>query len=175
MKKAPNSNIQHPVKINSRHQHPSSRETALCRFAVLFAAVFFAMQVWAAQAPAQAERPGTNVSVTTTIVVTNAAAAGATADTNLVLMNFHGAPLEQVLTHLSKTAGFIINIRPGTTLRGKVDAWSEQPMTKEEALNLLDTSLDQNGLAAIRNQRTLTIVDKKEAKTQHVPVISGSD
>src|SRR5262245_2468792 len=38
------------------------------------------------------------------------APAPANADTNLVTMNFRGASLDQVLDHLSKTAGFIINV-----------------------------------------------------------------
>src|SRR4051812_45123075 len=40
-------------------------------------------------------------------------------DTNLVMMNFHGTPLDEVLVQLSETAGFTINIKPGTTIRGK--------------------------------------------------------
>jgi general secretion pathway protein D len=98
-----------------------------------------------------------------------------TTDTNLVTMNFHGAPLDQVLNHLSETAGFIINVKPGTSIRGKVDMFSARPMTKEEALDLLDTALNQNGLGAIRNGRTLTIVNKEDIKTQNIPVFQGSD
>ncbi len=104
-----------------------------------------------------------------------AATPAESSDTNLVTMNFHGAPLDQVLNHLSETAGFIINIKPGATVRGKVDAWSAKPMTKEEALNLLDSALYQNGLGALRNGRTLTIVKQEEIKTQNNPVIQGSD
>jgi type II secretory pathway component GspD/PulD (secretin) len=96
-------------------------------------------------------------------------------DTNLVTMNFHATPLDQVLSHLSETAGFIINIKPGTSIRGKVDIFSAKPVTKEEALDLLDTALNQNGLGAIRNGRTLTIVSKDEIKTQNIPVFQGSD
>src|SRR5437016_1893474 len=94
---------------------------------------------------------------------------------NLLRMNFRGASLDQVLNYLSEAAGFIINIKPGTSVRGKVDVWSNDPLTKEEALDLLDTVLVQNKLAAIRNGRTLTIVDRDEAKTQNIPVIQGSD
>jgi general secretion pathway protein D len=96
-------------------------------------------------------------------------------NTNLVTMNFHGAPLDQVLDHLSQTAGFIINIKPGTSIRGKVDMFSAQPMTKEEALDLLDTALNQNGLGAVRNGRTLTIVSKEDITKLNIPVFQGSD
>src|SRR5438105_5967075 len=78
-------------------------------------------------------------------------------DPNMLRMNFRGASLDMVLNYLSEAAGFIINIKPGTTVRGKVDVWSSQPLTREEALNLVDTVLNQNGLAAIRNGKMLTI------------------
>jgi type II secretory pathway component GspD/PulD (secretin) len=80
-----------------------------------------------------------------------------------------------VLNYLSEAAGFIINVKPGTSVRGKVDVWSNDPLTKEEALDLLDTVLIQNSLAAIRNGKVLTIVNRDEAKTQSIPVIQGSD
>ncbi len=95
--------------------------------------------------------------------------------TNVLRMNFRGASLEQVLNYFSEAAGFIINLKPGTSVRGKVDLWSNEPLTREEALDLLDTVLVQNGLAAIRNGKVLTIVARDEAKTQNIPVIQGSD
>ncbi len=95
--------------------------------------------------------------------------------TNELRMNFRGASLDMVLNYLSEAAGFIINVKPGTSVRGKVDVWSNDPLTKEEALDLLDTVLIQNSLAAIRNGKVLTIVNRDEAKTQGIPVIQGSD
>src|SRR4026208_742061 len=76
-------------------------------------------------------------------------------DTNELRLNFRGAPLEMVLNYFSEAAGFIVNVKPGATVRGKnVEAWSNQPLSRDEALNLLDTVLNQNSLAAIRNGRT---------------------
>jgi type II secretory pathway component GspD/PulD (secretin) len=103
-----------------------------------------------------------------------------TGDTNAngnaeLRMNFQDASLETVLKYLSDAAGFIINIKPGTSIRGKVNILSSQPVTKDEAVDLLDTALLQNGLAAIRNARVITIVNRDEAKTQHIPVFQGSD
>src|SRR5258705_79919 len=43
--------------------------------------------------------------------------------TNGLRMNFRGASLETVLNYLSEAAGFIINVKPGTSVRGKVDIW----------------------------------------------------
>jgi len=95
--------------------------------------------------------------------------------TNMLMLNFRGASLDQVLSYFSEAAGFVINVKPGTSVRGKVDVWSNDPITRDEAVNLLDTVLNQNNLAAIRNGRTLTIVNKDEAKTQNIPVIQGGD
>src|SRR5436190_14078203 len=92
-----------------------------------------------------------------------------------VRMNFQDASLETVLKYLSEAAGFIINIKPGTSIRGKVNIFSSQPVSKDEAVDLLDTALIQNGLAAIRQGRMITIVNRDEAKTQHVPVYKEND
>jgi general secretion pathway protein D len=93
--------------------------------------------------------------------------------TNGLRLNFRGAPLDAVLEYLSDAAGFIIVKE--ARVRGTVDVWSNQPMTKDEAVNLLNSVLKKNGYAAIRNGRTLTIINRDEAKTHDIPVISGSD
>jgi type II secretory pathway component GspD/PulD (secretin) len=87
--------------------------------------------------------------------------------------NFRGVPLETVLNYLSDAAGFIII--PETDLRGKVDVISTQPLNRQEAVDLLNTILNKNSLAAIRNGRTLTIISQDEAKKRDIPVNAGSD
>jgi len=88
-------------------------------------------------------------------------------------MNFRGVPLDLVLNYLSEAAGFIIVL--DTKVTGKIDAWSNQPLSKDEAVELLNSVLNRNGFAAIRHGRTLTIVNKDEAKTRDIPVILESD
>jgi len=88
-------------------------------------------------------------------------------------LNFRGVPLEMVLNYLSDAAGFIIVLE--TKVEGKVDAWSNQPLSKDEAVELLNTILNKNGYAAIRNGRTLTIVSRDEAKKRDIPVEKGGD
>jgi general secretion pathway protein D len=87
--------------------------------------------------------------------------------------NFRGASLETELNYLSDAAGFVII--PETDLRGKVDIISTQPLNKQEAVDLLNTILNKNGLAALRNGRTLTIITQDEAKKRDIPVLSGSE
>ncbi|HSU55051.1 MAG TPA: secretin N-terminal domain-containing protein [Candidatus Dormibacteraeota bacterium] len=128
----------------------------------------------AAPPPVPAEAPITNAPLAEPIVAT-ASSGSAEGGTNMLKLNFRGASLDQVLSYFSEAAGYVINVKPGTSVRGKVDVWSSDPLTREEALNLLDTVLYQNQLAAIRNGKTLTIVNRDEAKTQNVPVIQGGD
>lgn len=88
-------------------------------------------------------------------------------------MNFRGVPLEMVLDYLSDAAGFIIILE--TPVTGKVDAWSNAPLGKQDAVDLLNTVLAKNGYAAIRNGRTLRIISRDDARTKDVPVTSGND
>ncbi len=93
--------------------------------------------------------------------------------TNCLRLNFRGASLESVLNYLSEAAGFIIVME--AQARGKVDVWSSQPLSKDEAVDLLNSVLNKNGYAAIRRGRTLTIINKDEAKTRAIPVHLGGD
>lgn len=97
------------------------------------------------------------------------------ADAKFLRMNFRDASLDQVLTYLSEAAGFIINVKPGTSVRGHVTVMSNEPLTRDEAINLLNTVLNQNNLAAVENGRTLSIMPRDEAKIAGIPVISGAD
>ncbi|MBN2505451.1 MAG: hypothetical protein JXQ71_02030 [Verrucomicrobia bacterium] len=88
-------------------------------------------------------------------------------------LNFKGAPLEMVLNYLSDAAGFIIV--PEVDIRGRVDVWSNQPLTKDEAVNVLNSALAKNGYAALQNGRMLMIISKETAKTRDIPVKTGND
>jgi len=89
-------------------------------------------------------------------------------------LNFRNAPLDIVLSYLSDAAGFIIV--PETDVRGKVDVWSNQPVTKDEAIDLLNRVLAKEGYAVLRDGRTLTIVTQAEAKRRNeTPVQYGWD
>jgi type II secretory pathway component GspD/PulD (secretin) len=83
-------------------------------------------------------------------------------------LNFRGARLETVLDYLSDAAGFIIV--PETDVRGRVDVWSNQPLTKDEAVEVLGKVLAKEGYAVIRDGRTLTIMTQDMAKKSDIPV-----
>lgn len=135
--------------------------------AVSFTAVTLLAQTGPAPATtnAPAAKPDSEVELTT---------APAGNGTNAPLrMNFRGAPLNLVLDYLSDAAGFIINKE--TEVRGTVDVWSKHPLTREEAVELLNSVLRKNGYAVTRNGRILTIVNLDEAKTADLEIVSGSD
>src|SRR4030095_5934812 len=62
-------------------------------------------------------------------------------------LNFHGAPLNLILEYLSDAAGFIINKE--ADVRGTVDVFSKHPVSKEEAVQLLNAVLKKNGYAVV--------------------------
>jgi general secretion pathway protein D len=95
-----------------------------------------------------------------------------TNNSNALLLNFRNAPLEMVLNYLSDAAGFIIV--QDTHVNGTVTVTSTHPVTQNEAVNLLNTELNRNNYAAIRDGQTLTIVDKSDAKTRNIPVKTGN-
>ncbi len=110
---------------------------------------------------------------------TNGAIATAQADTNAVpvpegflRLNFRGAPLNLVLDYLSDAAGFVINKE--AEVRGTVEVWSKEPVSKDEAVEILNSVLRKNGYAVIRNGRILSIVALDTAKTADLPVEVGS-
>lgn len=92
---------------------------------------------------------------------------------NEMRLNFRNAPLDVVLSHLSEACGFIIELQ--TQVRGTVDVFSAKPVTKDEAVDLLNSMLNKNGYAAIRNGRKLTIFSKTDAVRRDIPVKTGND
>ncbi|MBL9206322.1 MAG: hypothetical protein JNN01_14620 [Opitutaceae bacterium] len=87
--------------------------------------------------------------------------------------NFRGAPLESVLNYLSEAAGFVIVLE--TPVRGTIDMWSSQPVSKLEAVQLLNLALNKNGYTATLQGRTLVVASKDDAKKRNIPIRTGND
>lgn len=83
-------------------------------------------------------------------------------------LDFKDAPLDRVLDYLSEAAGFVV-IKE-VNIRGTVSVVSHQPMTRAEAVDLLNSVLRKNGCAAIANDRFLTVVDLAGINTRSIPV-----
>src|SRR5213594_1500577 len=120
------------------------------------------------QAPAPASQDQT------TVPSTNAPASSANgASTNGLNLNFRNAPIDLVLEHLSKAAGFIIQI-DAPRVSGTVTVIG-QSLTRDEAVDLLNSELNKNGLAAVRTGRTLRINTKEAIKSGKNPVKTGNN
>jgi len=117
--------------------------------------------------------PKGNVPEAVPSAFTPPAQAVGTNNSNELRLNFRNAPLEMVLNYLSDAAGFIIVL--DTHVNGNVTIVSTHPVSQDEAVNLLNAELNRNNYAAIRNGRTLTIVDKSDAKTRNIPVKTGNN
>lgn len=87
--------------------------------------------------------------------------------------NFRGAPLETVLNYLSEAAGYIIVL--DTPVRGTIDMWSAQPVTGQEAIQLLNLALDKNGYTATVKGRNLIVSSKEDARKRNIPIRTGND
>lgn len=122
-----------------------------------------------AQTPAP-EKPAAPAKAPDTAVP---AAARPAAKPGELRFNFRGAPLETVLNYMSDAAGFIIVLE--TPIRGTVDMWSSQPVTREEAVQLLNQALNKNGYSASVQGRSLIVSSKDEAKKKNIPIRTGND
>jgi len=122
--------------------------------------------------PTTSEKPAT-AAVIPTVVQDSTLAPTIGTNFDELSLNFRNAPLEMVLNYLSDAAGFIIVL--DTQVRGNVSVISSHPMTRNEAVDLLNAVLNKNGYAAIRDGRTLTILDKNDAKTCNIPVKTSND
>jgi type II secretory pathway component GspD/PulD (secretin) len=87
--------------------------------------------------------------------------------------NFRGAPLETVLNYLSEAAGLIIVLE--TPVRGTIDMWSAQPVSRQEAVQLLNIALNKNGYSATLKGRNLIVSSKEEARKRNIPIRTGND
>ena len=90
-----------------------------------------------------------------------------------LILNFKDASIDSVLDELSAAAGFIVvkEVKP----EGRVTLVSAQPVTRTDALNLLNTVLKEKGYTAIQQERILKIVRRDAAKRANIPVRSGAD
>ena len=89
-------------------------------------------------------------------------------------LNFQNASLIDVLNYLSAAAGFIITQE--TPVTGTVNVVSQQPVTADEAVDLLSSLLTEKGYAVVRNGRILKIVALQDApKRGDVPVYVGQE
>ena len=122
---------------------------------------------------AQTPGPQAPAGLSATITTATTGASAAKSATNGICLNFHGAPASLVLDYLSDAGGFIINLE--TEVHGTVDVSSDGPVTKDQAVELLNLSLKSQGCAVSRRGRILTVLSLDQAKTADLEIVTGND
>ena len=81
-------------------------------------------------------------------------------------LNFRNAPLSLVLNYLSEAAGFTISANSKVDLKGNVTVWSNRPVDRNEAAQILNKALGEHNYAATveGNVLNIHIVDASNAE-----------
>jgi general secretion pathway protein D len=93
--------------------------------------------------------------------------------TTQISVRFKDAPIDAVLQYLSQVAGYEVVKEVGIDRR--VTVWSDQPISPEEAVSLLNTLLLPDGYTAEVQGRVLKITTREKAKKGSIPVRVGAD
>ncbi len=92
---------------------------------------------------------------------------------NELVMEFQDATLDTILNYLAEEAGLIVVNE--ADLDDRITVFNRQPITLDEAINMLNTVLFEKEYTAIRRGRLLKIVELSDARSQSIPVRFGND
>ncbi len=90
-------------------------------------------------------------------------------------LNFRNAPLSMVLDYLSDAAGFTISANSKVDLKGTVTVWSNRPVTRNEAIQILDEALTASSYGAMVEGNVLNIFVVDATNTKIVAGIPNND
>lgn len=85
-------------------------------------------------------------------------------------LEFRGVRLDTVLDYFHESAGLIIHVKPDVSVERKVDLWRGQPVSKAEALVLLNEVLSKGGCTLIQKGSVFSVVSNKDLKKQCIPL-----
>lgn len=85
-------------------------------------------------------------------------------------LDFRGARLETVLDYFHQSAGMIFHVKPNVPMERRVDLRREQPVSKAEALELLNQVLSEDGCTLIRKGSVFNVVSSKDVKKHWIPL-----
>lgn len=137
------------------------------------ALLMFAAATGAPAQPAASTQPAATQPAPATQPSAEATGSGTVLPGGKVLLNFRNASLDAVLAFLSEAGGLtVIN---DIKLEGRVNVLNRQPMTIEEAIDVLNTILKDRNYAAVRKGKTLRVVALDMAKKATIPVRTGND
>lgn len=117
---------------------------------------------------------GTNAVSLTTLVArnsTNHVARG----TNAIVLNFDKAPLRLVLDYLSEAAGFVISPDSKVDLSGHVTVLSKHPVSRDEAVAVLNNALNKENYSATVEGNLLSIFVVDSSNTEIIPGVPDNN
>ena len=117
---------------------------------------------------------GTNAISLTALVAQQATNHNGSAAKSLRL-NFRNAPLNLVLDYLSDAAGFTISANSKVDLKGAVTVWSNQPVNRDEAVQLLHKALGEHNYAATVEGNVLNIYVVDASNTEILAGVENND
>jgi type II secretory pathway component GspD/PulD (secretin) len=85
-------------------------------------------------------------------------------------LEFHQAPLRNVLKYISDAAGIVINAQPNVPLHREVDLWRDKPVDSQEAISLLGRSLGKQDCTLVQRGRVLKIMRSNDLKKCRIPL-----
>jgi general secretion pathway protein D len=90
-------------------------------------------------------------------------------------LNFRNAPLSLVLDYLSDAAGFTISANSKVDLKGSVTVWSNRPVDRNEAVQVLHQALGEHNYAATVEGNVLNIYVVDSSNTEIVAGVPNNN
>ncbi len=91
-----------------------------------------------------------------------------------IKLNFQDAPLQTVLEYLSEAAGLTV-VSDQALTNHRITVISRQPITLNQAVTLINSTLKEKGSTTVLIGKTLKVVTLANAKKENIPVLSGRD
>lgn len=85
-------------------------------------------------------------------------------------LTFQQANLGNVLRYLQESAGLIIHVSSNVPVDHPVDLCQEQPVSPDEALNLLKQALSEKGCALVKKGSLFNIIPSQDVKKHFIPL-----
>ena len=159
------------TKMTTKTLHRSARAILLAPAIVLVLQPLLARAQEAASQPGI--RPLADYSATMNAPAEAPKPKAPTRPTTQITLHFKDTPIDAVLDHLSQVAGF--EIVKDAPVDGRITLISEQPVSSDEAVSLLNTALKGNGFTAIQMGRILKITSRDKVRHGNIPVHYGID
>jgi type II secretory pathway component GspD/PulD (secretin) len=85
-------------------------------------------------------------------------------------LQFRDAPIHSVLSYFHEAAGLAIEVERSVEIERTVELWTDELVSREEAIALLTEALDDKGYAAVRKGHMLAIIPLPQAKKHVIPL-----